>query len=133
MPLVPLPAPPRVLHLDDRADWADQVRSAEEACLLVDGAGRVTALSRAAALLLQTDPVACTGVRLLDLLTVVDFTETGVPLADPLPAVPPLRSLASGRLTRGLVRVRLPRGTTPTLDVVGVPVTGGALAFLSEV
>lgn len=130
MPLLPLPAP-RVVHLD--APWLNQVRTAEEACLLLDEDGRVAALSRAAGELLELDPTRCVGAGLDDLLLVIDFTETGVPMADARAALPPLRSLSTGRLTRGLVRLRLPGGATPTLDVVGVPVGGGALGFLSEV
>ena len=130
MPLLPLPGP-RVVHLD--APWLTQVRTADEACLLLDGAGRVVAMSDAAGAVLAVDPRACVGACLADLLVVIDFTETGVPLPDTRAALPPLRSLSSGRLTRGLVRLRLPLGTTPTLDVVGVPVSGGALGFLSEV
>ena len=130
MPLLPLPGR-RVLDLD--APWLAQVRTADEACLLLDEQGRLSAMSDAAARLLAVDPRGCLGARLADLLVVIDFTETGVPMADPVAALPPLRSLSTGRLTRGLVRVRLPLGATPTLDVVGVPVRGGALGFLNEV
>ena len=133
LPLVPLPAQARVLRLDDRLPWAEQVATADEACLLLDTAGRVVAMSVAAAAVLAVDPRPCGGARGADLPRVIDFTVWGSRGPDAASVLPPLRSLATGRLTRGLVRLRLPVGTTPTLDLVGVPVTDGALAFLCEV
>lgn len=137
--LVPAqPVVPRTLDLEQssvagRSGWASQVRESLESCLLVDAAGRVAAASLTGAAMLGADPVRCVGALLLDLVTVVDFTETGVPLPEPEMAVPPLRALRSGHLARALVRLRLPSGVVPTYDVVGVPVEEGALAFLSEV
>jgi hypothetical protein len=139
----PPPAPlhfPRSVHLDNLpaeclASWARQVRDAVEPSLVIDAAGRVAALSPSAAVLLCVDPVAALGERLLDLLVLVDFTETGVPLLDPEMHAPPLRALRSGRLTRALVRLRLPLGSLATYDMVGVPLAhgAGAVAFLTEV
>lgn len=133
----PAPVPVRrTLHLDAVSEglvaWAARVREAEEACLLLDDQGRVAAMSREGGALLGLHPSASVGALLLDLVLAVDFTAAAVPLPDPAPKVPPLRALASGSLARGLVRVR--RGELlATYDVVGVPVQGGALAFLTEV
>lgn len=150
--LADLPQQPQALHLDAAhlnghsnghsapaaehlASWARQVREAVEPSLVVDADGRIAAVSPGAAVLLGVDPAACTGVRLLDLVVMVDFTQTGVPLVDAEMSAPPLRALRSGRMSRGLVRLRLPRGTMPTYDVVGVPLAhgAGALAFFTEV
>ena len=117
------------------ASWAIQVRDAVEPSLVVDADGRVAAVSAGAGVLLGIDVSTCVGARLLDLVVLVDFTETGVPLLDPEMSAPPLRALRSGRMSRGLMRLRLPRGGMPTYDVVGVPLAhgAGALAFLTEV
>ena len=134
--LVPPPPPlARTLHLDPPAAldaWRARVRDADEACLLVDASGRVAAMSRSCSAALGFAPGATTGALLVDLVTMVDFTRAGLPVDDPEVQAPPLRSLASGRLTRGLVRLR--EGTaTRTYDVVGVPLSGGvgALGFVA--
>ena len=125
---------------DDRAAeclalWTQQVRDAVEPALVLDADGRVTAMSAGAGALLGVDPSTCVGTRLLELIVLVDFTETGVPLVDAEMSAPPLRALRSGRMSRGLMRLRLPLGTMPTFDVVGVPLAhgAGALGFLTEV
>lgn len=147
MPLRRLAAPqqaprlvPRLLQLDEPDDaglagWVARVREALETCLVVDGDGRVAAMSAACGRLLDVDPVRSTGVRLLDLCVLVDFTEGAVPLDDPEQAAPPLRALRTGRHARGLVRLRDHAGGLSTYDVVGVPLAGGvgAVGFLSEV
>jgi hypothetical protein len=131
---------PRLLHLDRPADgglgsWVARVRGAAEACLVVDVDGRVAAISATCGRMLDVDPVPTVGVLLLDLVELVDFTVAGLPLADPEVQAPPLRALAGGGLTRGLVRLRRATGALSTYDVVGVPLAGssGALAFFSEV
>lgn len=138
--LAPVEALAPVVAIDGRAaeclaSWARQVRDAVEPALVVDADGRIAALSAGAGVLLGVDPRTCAGARLLDLVVMVDFTETGVPLLDPEMSAPPLRALRSGRMSRGLVRLRLPLGSMPTYDVVGVPLAhgAGALGFLTEV
>lgn len=137
------PAPPKVprlLHLDGRPSpsvsrWVEQVRDGAECALLVDADGRVAALSLGAAAMLGLDPARSTGALLRDLVRLVDFTTAGLDLADPERHLPPLRAQTTGRMARGLVRLRLPHGAVPTYDAVGVPLAGGAgaLGFLSEV
>ena len=117
------------------AAWAPRIREAEEACLLLDEHGRVVALSTGCALALTIDPVSGVGHPLVDLLEVVDFSATGVPVEDPADQLPPLKALRMGSLARALIRLRLGRTVTVTYDVVGVPLAGGAgaLAFFTEV
>lgn len=129
--LVPLDTcPPAALDA-----WAEQVRSTTEAMVLLDAHGRVAALSLATGAMLGIDPADSVGVLLADLVLLVDFTAQAVPLEDPARHTPPLRSLHSGRLSRALIRLRLPAGTVATYDVVGVPLARGigALGFFSEV
>lgn len=134
------PVVPRLLNLEPPLDaglaaWAVQVRSASEACLLVDDQGRVAAMSIGCGLLLDAEPVRTVGSVLLDLIALVDFSAAAVPLHDPELQLPPLRALRSGGMARGLVRRRRSHGGLATYDVVGVPLAGGAgaLAFLTEI
>lgn len=131
---------PRLLDLNDPTDagfalWAARVREAAESCLLVDEQGRVAAMSIGCGVMLNIDPVETVGALLLDLIVMVDFSATGLPLPDPELQAPPLRALKSGGLARGLVRIRRRTGTLTTYDVVGVPLAGGlgALGFLTAV
>ena len=115
--------------------WAATVRASDEACLLLDGAGRVVALSGPAAELLDLRPETATGVPLADQLSFVDFSLAALPTPEASADIPPLRALRSGGLARGLVRRRRASGALTTYDVVGVALAGrtGALAFLVEV
>jgi len=117
------------------AAWAPRIREAEEACLLIDEHGRLVALSTGCALALTIDPVSGVGKNLIELVTMVDFTATGLPVEDPEVQLPPLKALRTNSLARGLVRLRLGKSVTVTYDVVGVPLAGGvgALAFFTEV
>jgi len=117
------------------AAWTRRVSEAQETCLVLNERGRVVALSTGCALSLNLDPTTCIGKPLLDLVVLVDFSQTGVPVDDPDVQLPPLKALRSGSLARGLIRLRLGRGVLVTYDVVGVPLAGGAgaLGFFSEV
>ena len=117
------------------AAWADRVSEAQETALLLNERGRVVAISTGAALALNLDVSTCIGKPLLDLVVVVDFSATGVPVDDPDVQLPPLKALRSLTMARGLVRLRLGRGVLTTYDCVGVPLAGGvgALAFFAEV
>lgn len=140
---VPGPAPtlsppvPRTLDLEPPAAlarWAATVREATEAVLLLDTEGRVVAVSLALCALLQLEkPV---GVRLPDLVSVVDPSASALPQPEAAEQLPCLRVLrGQGPFARTLVRLR--RGPGPdgllTLDAVGVAVESGALGFFSEV
>lgn len=117
------------------AAWAERVTEAQETALLLNERGRVVAISTGAALALNLDAAACLGKPLLDLVVLVDFSATGVPIEDPDVQLPPLKALRSRTMARGLIRLRLGRGVLVTYDCVGVPLAGGdgALAFFAEV
>lgn len=117
------------------AAWAERVTEAQETVLVLNDRGRVVAISTGAALALNLDLSSCLGRPLLELVTVVDFTETGVPVEDPDVQLPPLKALRSQSMARGLVRLRLGQGVLTTYDCVGVPLAGGSgvLAFFAEV
>lgn len=116
---------PRTLDLDAhppqaRSAWLLAVRTAVEACLLLDADGRICAASAAAAKLLDGVPDAI-GAKFADLVSSVDFTSGAAPDLEPERSMPPLRALATGGLARGLMRVRVGDGTLVTYDVVAVP------------
>lgn len=117
------------------AAWAQRVTEAQETVVLLNERGRVMAVSTGAALALNLDLTSCIGRSLLDLVLVVDFSETGVPLEDPDVQLPPLKALRSHTMARALIRLRLPHGVLVTYDCVGVPLAGdaGGLAFFAEV
>ncbi|MCU1622314.1 MAG: hypothetical protein JWL79_1159 [Frankiales bacterium] len=118
----------RTLHLDGAPlldDWAARVRTAAEAMLLVDASGRLIALSASGGELLGLDPAAVAGAMLLDLVEVVDFSASAVPVEDPDVQLAPLRAVVTRRLHRGLVRLRAGVGLR-SYDVVGVPLSDGA-------
>ena len=102
--------------------------------LLVDARGRLVALSAAAGELLGLDPVAVSGAMLLDVVEVVDFTASAVPVPDPEVHLAVLRAIVTGRLNRGLVRLRTV-GAPRSYDVVGIPLSdsAGAVGFIAPV
>jgi len=117
------------------ATWLPSVRSAQDACVLLDAMARVAAASPAAAPLLTGPPDSWIGARFVDLVSAVDFTAVAAPHITPEMSMPPLRALASGGLARGLMRLRLADAAVVTYDVVSVPVCGarGVLSFLVPV
>lgn len=135
LPLIPLQPGAGDLLQGGIAAWSQRVTEAQETCLVLNERGRVVAMSAGTAMSLNLDPAASMGRPLLDLVTLVDFSQTGVPVEDPDVQLPPLKALRTGTLARGLVRLRLAHGLLVTYDVVGVPLAGGqgALGFFSEV
>jgi PAS domain-containing protein len=134
----------RVVHTDDetgpRPDWYTVVSTAEEPCLLLDAGGLVCAVSGAFLALFGLDSAAdVLGRGLLDdLLDLVDFSARSSRLGTAeLERIPPLQSLRSGGLARGLLRVRV-HGRVHTIDAVTTPVrrdghVSGSLTFFSTI
>ena len=116
-------------------EWSKRITEAQETCLLLDGRGRVVTLSVGCALMLNVSTAAAVGRPLRDLVVLVDFTATGLPVEDPEVHLPPLKALRSCAMARGLVRLRLAADVVATYDVIGVPLAGGvgALGFFAEV
>lgn len=135
LPLLALPRTPDTPLVGSVAEWAKRITEAQETCLLLDDRGRVVALSAGCALSLNLDPRTAHGKPLRELVALVDFSATGLPVEDPELQLPPLKALRSATMARGLVRLRLGREVVTTYDVVGVPLAGGvgALGFFSEV
>jgi PAS domain-containing protein len=141
-------APPalRVVHSGESprpvgaVDWDSVVASAAEPCLLLDADGLIGAVSPAFLVLFgleSTDAVLGRGL-LDDLLDLVDFS-AGRSRLEPaeLERIPPVQSLRSGGLARGLVRVRV-GDTARTIDAVTTPIrvdgqVAGSLTFFSAI
>ena len=120
--------------------WTAAVAEADEPCLVVEGDGTIVALSRAGGRLLSIDPAGAVLPNLFDdVLPLVDFTAASAPLAEAdLALIPPLLAISSGRLARGLLRLKVNDATACTLDVIATPLRDngsvvGSLSFLCEV
>lgn len=121
--------------------WVAAVRAAVEPCLVIDDSAEVVAVSPSACSLLgfaAPDIVVGRVLYASDLLTLVDFSPVPATLPDAeVEKIPPLLALASGRLARGLMRVR--SGTrVVTIDAVATPLSGrngvsGSLTFFCVV
>jgi hypothetical protein len=131
-PVTPPPPP------DPLAHWVRAVATAVEPCLVIDRNWVVVAMSPpgVAMLGLRRSPV---GKSLRDgPLRLLDFSADGsrLPL-DEMATVPPILSVTSGRLARGLIRVQC-EGSVCTVDAIATPVgppgtVAGSLTFLSPV
>jgi PAS domain-containing protein len=129
--LVAEPLPPlRVVHSQESGastDWDAVVASAEEPCLLLDAHGLIGAVSGAFLALFglgRPDDVLGRGL-LDDLLDLRDFSsDPGRLSAAELERIPPLQSLRSAGLSRGLIRAKV-RGVTRTVDAVTTPILSG--------
>lgn len=132
----------RVVHSAPErvTDWYHVVASAAEPCLLLDSDGLIGAVSAAFLRLFGFSmPEEVLGRGLLDdLLDFVDFSAAPARLETAeLGRIPPLQSLRSGGLSRGLVRVRVD-GAATTVDAVTIPIRAdgqvrGSLTFFAEV
>jgi len=89
--------------------WSVAVDGAAEPCMVIDSLGFVAAVSTSACALLGFRlPQALLGHDLYSgLLPLLDFTAAGASLGEEeLQRIPPVLALTSGRLARGLMRVR---------------------------
>jgi PAS domain-containing protein len=130
-----------VRHAPERAtDWYEVVAAAAEPCLLVDSDGLIGAVSAAFLRLFgfsAAEDVLGRGL-LDDLVDFVDFSAGPSRLETAeLERIPPLQSLRSGGLARGLLRVRV-GGKVRTVDAVTTPVrvdgqVSGSLTFFAAV
>ena len=126
---------------DPLDQWAASVTTAEESCLVIDAGGFIVAASAPCALLLSLgQPFELMGRHLLDrqVLLLIDFTAAGNELGEAeREQIPPLLALSSGRLARGLLRVRN-SDASRTLDAISTPLRHhdavvGSLTFFAAV
>lgn len=109
---------------------------AEEPSLVIDVRHMIVATSLPFEALVGLQRPAA-GQGLLEVLTLLDFAN-GAPLSDAeIGKIPPLLALSSGRLARGLLRLRC-GDTACTLDAIATPLfsggaTIGSLTFFSRV
>ncbi len=126
-----------VPHLDA---WLEAVTDAEEPCLLLDAGGVVLGVSPACVPLLGVeDADELLGAGLLDdVIELLDFTASAAALLpDEVERIPPVQAVATGALSRGLLRVRC-GDRIRTLDAVSSPLRAhgqvvGSLTFFHSI
>ncbi|MEQ4300669.1 hypothetical protein ABNF97_04620 [Plantactinospora sp. B6F1] len=134
----------RAGHRDGLARWSESVSTAAEPCLLIDRETTIAAVSPSCCHLLGLGtPLDALGLPLLGSdLRLLDFTAArGELIEQEVEKIPPLLALHSGRLARGLLRVRTPQVQGPdatTVDAIATPIltdgrVAGSLTFFSEV
>lgn len=123
---------------DPLAHWVRAVASAIEPCLVIDADGVIVAMSPSCVELmsLTSSPVGA------DLrkgpIRLIDFSADGGKLSkSEVDKVPPVLAVSSGRLARGLIRVRCGEAVV-TLDAIATPIghtrsVAGSLTFFSPV
>ena len=122
--------------------WAATVATAAEPCLVIDQDLIVQAVSPSAAELLGLGkPAEVVGQRLLGgVLRLIDFTAEPGELDEPeAEKIAPVLAIRSGRLARGLIRVKGEADDTHiTVDAIATPLLDGesvvgSLTFFSAV
>lgn len=135
------PPAPEATVADPLGLWAASVSAAEESCLVIDADGVIVAASAPCARLFSRgQPFDLKGKHLLDrqVLFLIDFTAAGNELGEAeREQIPPLLALSSGRLARGLLRVRN-SDASRTLDAISTPLRRndavvGSLTFFAAV
>ena len=121
--------------------WSAATRIATEPCLVIDNLATIAAVSQTACSLLGFPaPSEVIGCYLCsaELLALVDFTPASAALSPAdMEKIPPMLALHSGRLARGLMRVRSGADVV-TMDAIATPLWGlnkvvGSLTFFSLV
>jgi len=121
IPLVQRPTPELAPLRETLRAWVSVVASSADACLVLDGDGRVAGLSASAAALVNEDATNIVGRRLVgDVFVIVDFSSAAEPIGDHA-IVPPTQALHSDVLSRGLVRLRRADDVTMTIDAIAAP------------
>lgn len=140
---VPSAGPATPPETDNFRRWCATVSVALEPCLLIDLRTTIEAVSASCCELLGLGtPAETVGRPLLDgELRLLDFTAARAALPEQeSEKIPPLLALSSGRLARGLLRVRsgAAGGSDATVDAIATPVltdgvVAGSLTFFSQV
>ena len=122
--------------------WMTTVAGAADACLVIDVATTIRALSPSCAAMLGLGtPAEAVGQPLLGpVLRLIDFTAGGGELDEPeVDKIPPLLAIRSERLARGLMRVQTPGlDGHLTVDAIATPLVESdqvvaSLTFFSPV
>jgi hypothetical protein len=126
------------LPTDPLGHWVRAVAGAVEPCLVIDADGVIVAMSPSCVELMSL-PASPVGADLRSgPFRLVDFSADGGKLSESeVGKVPPILAVSSGRLARGLIRVRC-GDAVATLDAIATPIgpTGavaGSLTFVSPV
>ncbi|HEX7107282.1 MAG TPA: PAS domain-containing protein [Acidothermaceae bacterium] len=121
IPLVQRPSPELAPLRETLRAWVTVVATSADACLVLDGDGRVAGVSASAAALVDEDPANIVGRRLVgDVFVIVDFSSAAEPIGDHA-IVPPTQALHSDVLSRGLIRLRRVDDLTVTIDAIAAP------------
>ena len=120
------------------AKWAMAAADAEEHCLVIDHNALIVAISASFEALLGLTVSAIGRPMVGDVMTLVDFGDGFELTPTEVDKTPPLLALTSGRLARGLMRVRAAGDATRTLDAISTPLIEqtaitGSLTFFGEV
>jgi hypothetical protein len=128
---------------DSFARWSATVSQAAEPCLLIDFQMIIAAVSDSCCQLLGLGrPMDVVDRPLLGgELRLLDFTAARAELTEQeIDKIPPLLALASGRLARGLLRVRpnTSAGADATVDAISTPIleqglVAGSLTFFAKI
>lgn len=134
----PLPADEPLPPADPMKRWADAVADAVEPCVVIDVDGNVVAMSPSCQRMFGLIEAPVGQPLHGGAMHLVDFSGEGGALTDnEVNKIPPLLSLRSGRLARGLIRATC-ANVACTLDAVATPIgeSGaviGSLTFFSPV
>jgi hypothetical protein len=138
IPLIQRPSPELAPLRETLRAWVTVVTTSADPCIVLNADGRVAGLSVSAAQLVAEEPLDVVGRRLIgDVFALVDFSSAAEPMADQSSA-PPTQAIASGVLSRGLVRLRRTDGVTVTLDAIATPLHAddgtiiGSLTFFGK-
>lgn len=122
--------------------WATSVAAAEEPCLVLNTSGIIVAASPPCApLFFLKQAFDFVGRHILDpeVLVPIDFTAAANELSETeREQIPPLLAVSSGRLARGLLRIRKNLQINRTLDAIATPLLHqhavvGSLTFFADV
>jgi PAS domain-containing protein len=138
IPLIQRPSPELAPLRETLRAWVTVVTTSADPCIVLNADGRVAGLSVSAADLVGEEAIDIVGRRLIgDVFALVDFSSAAEPMADQSSA-PPTQAIASGVLSRGLVRLRRTDGVTVTLDAIATPLHAddgtviGSLTFFGK-
>jgi hypothetical protein len=120
------------------AKWAMAAADAEEHCLVIDHSALIIAISASFEALLGLTVSAIGRPMVGGVMKLLDFGDGFELGAAEVDKTPPLLALSSGRLARGLMRVRDASDASRTLDAISTPLIEqgaitGSLTFFGEV